>query len=211
MRATLAIQAVGYVALMALVYGWLGISDRSVAQVLLSALLGLAIVFATVWLVGSALAAEPLSLQRLPRFVIWIAAAAAVVVCCVWLAGYRPRVGFSVASHLTLWFRRPVKPPVMGAIYTGVLWIAGAAGVLALLPRAIKVRPTRRYWIGSALLVLAGYWLPGLLIGWVPKFQSFGAQTASMIVRFALAYAIALAAWLSITALARRGRSAATA
>ena len=35
-------------------------------------------------------------------------------------------------------------------------------------------------------------------------FQSFGAQTASMIVRFALAYSMALAAWLAITASARR-------
>ena len=74
-----------------------------------------------------------------------------------------------------------------------------------LLPARYEGPPdAHRYWLGSALLVLAGYWLPGLLIGWVPKFQSFGAQTASMIVRFALAYAIALAAWLAIAALARR-------
>ena len=104
-----------------------------------------------------------------------------------------------------------VKPQTMGTLYAVLLWIAGAAGVLALLPRAVQARPTLRYWIGSALLLLAGIWLPGLIVGWVPKFTSFGAQTASMIVRFALAYAIALAAWLAITALARGPRSAATA
>ena len=211
MRKTIAIQACGYLVLLALVYEWLGISDRSVWQVLLSAVLGLAIVFGAVWLVGSALAAEPFSLRRLPRYLIWIAAIAAVIACCVWLAGYRPRVGFSIASHLTLWFRRPIKPQTMGTLYAGLLWIVGAAGVLALLPKAVQARPTLRYWIGSALLLLAGIWLPGLIVGWVPKFTSFGAQTASMIVRFTLAYAIALAAWLSITALARGSRSAATA
>jgi hypothetical protein len=203
MRRTIAIQALGYLVLRALVYGWLGIADRSAWQVLLSGLLGLAIVFGAVWLIASALAAEPVSPRRLPGFLIWIAAVAAVIVCCVWLAGYRPRVGLSVASHLTLWFRRPVKPQMMGSLYAGLLWVAGAAGVLALLPAAVKARPTRKYWVGSAVLVLAGILLPGLLIGWVPKFQSFGAQTASMIVRFALAYTIALASWLSIAVLAR--------
>jgi hypothetical protein len=209
MRKTVAIQAFGYLVLLALVYGWLGIADGSVWQVLLSAVLALAIVFGGVWLTASALAAEPLSPRSLPRFLIWIAAAAAVIACCVWLAGYGPRVGFSVASHLTLWFRRPVKPQTMGSLYVGLLWIAGAAGVLALLPAAVKSRPTRKYWVSSALLVLAGIWLPRLLVGWVPKFQGFGAQTASMILRFGLAYAIALAAWLSIAALARRSGSVA--
>ena len=93
MRKKIAIQAGGYLVLLALVYGWLGIADRSAWQVLLSGLLGLAIVFGAVWLIASALAAEPLSLRRLPRFLIWIAAAAAVIACCVWLAGYRPRGG----------------------------------------------------------------------------------------------------------------------
>src|SRR5260370_28245620 len=100
MRRIVAIQAFGYLVLLALAYGWLGIGDRSMGQVLLSALLGLAIVFGAVWLIASALAAEPLSLRSLPRFLLWIAAAVAVIACCVWLAGYRPRVGLSVASHL---------------------------------------------------------------------------------------------------------------
>jgi hypothetical protein len=211
MRRTVAIQAVGYLVLLALVYGWLGIADRSTWQVLFSGLLGLAILFGAVWLIASALAAEPLSLRRLPQFLIWIAAAAAVITCSVWLAGYRPRVGLSVASHLTLWFRRPVKPQPMGTLYLGLLWIAGAAGVLALLPLAVNARPTLRYWLSAGVLVFAGVWLPVLLVGWVPKFQSFAAQTASLIVRFALAYTIALAAWLAIAALARRSPSATTA
>jgi hypothetical protein len=211
MRKTAAIQALGYPVLLALIYAWFGIGDRSAWQLLLSAVLGCAIVFGAVWLIASALAAEPVSPRRLGGFLLWIAAAAAVVACCVWLVGYRPRLGFSVASHLTQWFRKPVKPQTMGSIYAWLIWIAGVAGVLAILPLAVKARPTWRYWTTAALLAVAGLVLPGLLVGWVPKFESFGAQTASMVVRFALAYAIALASWLAIAASARRSRSAAIA
>ena len=202
MRKAVAIQAAGYLVLLALIYEWFGIADRSAWQLLLSVVLGVAIVSGAAWLIASALAPP-----RIVQCLIWIAAVAAVIACCVWLAGYKPRVGLNVASHLTLWFRRPVKPQTMASIYSWLLWIAGAAGVLAILPLAVKARPTRRYWITAALLAFAGLLLPGLLVGWVPKFQSFGAQTASMIVRFALAYAIALSAWLSIAAAARRSRS----
>ena len=211
MGKTLAIQSVGYLVLMALIYLWFGIGDRNVWQLLLSLLLGLAILCGAVWLIANALAAEVVAPRRLGTFVIWIGAAAIVVAGCMWLAGYRASIGLSVASHLTQWFRRPVKPQTMGAVYVWLLWIACAAGVLAILPRAVKARPSGRYWITAALLLLAGYFVPSLLVGWVPKFQSFGAQTASMVVRFTLAYLIALAAWLAIAASARRSRSAATA
>ena len=206
MRKAVAIQAVGYLVLLALAYEWFGIADRNVWQLLLSVVLGAAIVCAAVWLIAQAFAPP-----QIRRFLIYLAAAVAVVACCVWLAGYRAQVGLSVASHLTLWFRKPVKPQTMGSIYAWLLWIAGIAGVLALLPSAVKASLTRRYWITAALLAVAGLLLPRLLVGWVPRFQSFGAQTASMIVRFVLAYAIALASWLAIAAALRRSRSATTA
>jgi hypothetical protein len=104
-----------------------------------------------------------------------------------------------------------VKPQTVGTIYVRLLRIAGTAGVLVILPFTVKARPTRRYWMTSAPMAAAGFLLPMRLISWVPAFQSFGAQTASMIVRFGLAYAIALTAWLAIAAAVRRSRSAATA
>jgi hypothetical protein len=206
MAKTVAIQAVGYLALAALLYEWFGIADRSVWQLLLSVVLGILIVAGAAWLIASALAPK-----RMGRCLLYIAVAAAIIACCAWLAGYQARVGFSVASHLTLWFRKPVKPQTMGTIYVWLLWIVGAAGVLAILPAAVQNRPTRRYWLTAAGLAIVGLVLPRLLVGWVPKFQSFGAQTASMTIRFLLAYAIALAAWLAIAATARRSRSATTA
>ena len=217
----MAIQAVGYVVLLGLIYEWLGIGDRSGGQVLLSAALGAAIVLIALWLIGKALDHQ-FKLRRLPRFLFWMIVVAAAIGACLWLGTYRAKAGLSVASHLTLWFRRPVKPQTMGTIYAALVWMAGIAAVLALLPFASaaaegarrRVRDELRqwrYWVGCAAMLAAGYFLPGWLIGWVPKFSGFGAQTASWIVRFSLAYVIALAAWLEIAWLARRFRSAATA
>ncbi len=205
MRKAAAIQAVGYLVLLALVYEWFGIADRNVWQLLLSVVLGAVIVCGVVWLI-----AQLLTPPQTARFLISLAAAVAVVACCVWLAGYRAQVGLSVASHLTLWFRKPVKPQTMASIYEMLLWFAGVAGVLALLPVAVRARPTRRYWITAGLLALEGLVLPKLIVGWVPRFQSFAAQTASMVMRFSFAYAIALASWLLIAAATRGSRSAAT-
>jgi len=216
----LVIQAGGYLLLLALLYEWLGIGDRSTAQVLLSGLLGAAILLGAVWLLGHALA-PALSLRRWPVFLAWVVVLALAVGGAIWLAGYRSRVGLSVASHLTLWFRRPVKPQSMASLYGALVCIVGTAVVLALLPLASAAAEGARqgarsalrqwrYWAGCAVMIAAGYWLPGLLLGWVPKFSGFGAQTASLIVRFSLAYVIALAAWLEIAWLARCFRSAAT-
>jgi hypothetical protein len=201
------IQAAGYLILLALIYEWLGIGDRSVLQVLLSAVLGAAIVLGAAWLIARALDPK-CTLRRLPKFLLWMLAAAAVAGIAIWLESYRPRVALSVASRLTLWFRHPVKPQTIGAIYAGFLSVTAIAAILALL----SIRGTRhwRYWAGCAVMIAAGYWLPSWLIGWVPKCSSFAAQTASWILRFTAAYAIALAAWLEIASLARRFRFGAT-
>ena len=179
MRRTVAIQAFGYLLLLAAVYAWLSIADGSVWQVALSALLALAIVSGAVWLIADALAA------RVGKSLPWLLAAAAAVAGCVWLAGR-------------------VK-----SVYAAPLWIAGLVAVLALLPFAGGVASAARrpsYWAIAFLLALIGLALPWLLVTWVPRFQSFGAQTASLIVRFALAYAIALTSWLLLARLPQRLR-----
>ena len=134
-----------------------------------------------VWLIARALAV-PLQ-KALP----WVVVIVAAVCGCAWLAGR-------------------VKPA-----YAALPWIAAAVLVLGLLPPASGSAGALRrwnYWIAAAGLAAAGVLLPWLLVRWVPKLQGFGAQTASMAVRFGLAYAIALAAWLSIASLPRRTRHA---
>jgi hypothetical protein len=215
-------QFAGYGVLVALIYTWLAISDRSVLQVLLSAVLAIGIAAGAAWLFGDALAGPScFETRRLPKLLFWLLLAAIVIVCGLWLADYRTRVGLSIASRLTLWLRRPVKPPIAGAVYAMLLRALIAAAVLAILPFASQAAEgTRRtaaaalrswrYWAACAVLVTAGFYLPGLLVTWVPKLSGLFAQVASMLVRFAAAYLIAVAAWLAIAASARRFRYAAT-
>jgi hypothetical protein len=220
-RRLLITQLSGYLVLLALVYLWLAIADRSAWQIILTALLGVGICAAAVWLLGDALAGPPgFPRNRYARFLLWALAGAAIVLVSLWLSGLRPRVGVAVASRLTLWFRRPVKPQAMGAIYAWLVRVVCAAALLAVLPFASQAAGGAkrtaaaalrhwRYWAGTLALLLAGICLPVLLAGWIPKFQSLPAQAVSMLLRFALAYVIAVAAWLEIAALARRYRSAA--
>jgi len=223
MRRTWFIQAGGYLVLLVLIFEWLGISDRSVGQVLLSALVGLVILAGGIWLIAAALAgSERVGLQRIVRVAIWVGAMAAVAGFGMFLGIFRARVGLSIASHLTLWSRHPVKPQPMGTVYIVLVTIATVAGLLALLPLASRAATGAgtaagrlwrdwRYWAISGALVAVGYWLPGLVVGWVPKFSGFAMQTVSMLIRFALAYGIAVAAWLAIAWQARGSRFATTA
>ena len=215
-------QLAGYVTLITLTYTWLAISDRSVLQVVLSAVLAIGIISSAAWLLGDALAGPSrFETRRLPKLLFWLVLAAVVILCGFWLADYRTRVGVNIASHLTLWLRRPVKPQIAGAVYAVLLRVVIAAAVLAILPFASQAAEgTRRsaaaalrswrYWAACAVLVAAGFYLPGLLVTWVPKLSGLFAQVASMLVRFTAAYLIAVAAWLAIAASARRFRYAAT-
>lgn len=172
-----AIQAAGYPVLLGLVYEWLGIADRSAWDVALSGVLAAAIVCGAVWLMVHAIGGPA------RRSLAWVAAAAAVAAGSVWISGR-------------------VKP-----LYAASAWMVGIAALVALLPVVAGARPVlgrRRYWALALALVAAGVALPWLLVRWVPQFQNFGAQTASLVVRFGMAYAIALAAWLTLVSLPRR-------
>jgi hypothetical protein len=57
-----------------------------------------------------------------------------------------------------------------------------------------------RYWITCAVLVFAGLYVPGRLVGWVVEWESLAARLASVAVRFAVAYALAVTAWLALAA-----------
>ena len=61
-----------------------------------------------------------------------------------------------------------------------------------------------RFYASLALVAAIGIYIPYKLIGWHPPFSSFAMQTASLIVRFALAYLIAVSAWLILVSLFAR-------
>ena len=221
MRRALIIQAGGYLLLGLAFYEWLAIPDRAIWQLLITAVTGAAILFAALWLIGNALILPaPFSWRRMPKLALWVLAATAIVEVAMWLADMRLGVSLA-ASSLTLLLRRPVRPATMGSLFLVLLWIAATWLVLAVLPFAaaaaaggsVKIGQVVRHWryfTASAIITVALLKLPAMLVGWVPEPASLFLQTLSMVLRFTLAYALALGGWLALGAQARRFRSATT-
>jgi hypothetical protein len=209
------------------VYALLGMGDQTVWQLVISALLAVVVLFAAMWLHGTALAAfhgvgqaPGLPLRRLPKLLPWVLLAAALLAVAVWLAGYGPRVTVYLSSRFTLWLLTPVSPQKVDWIFPALLRSVCLIGWLALLPlasqaagggfsgrQALQIAASGRYWLACAVVVLAGIYLPGRLIWWVLPVQGLLLETLSMLVRFSLAYALAIAAWLTLAAvIGRLGR-----
>jgi hypothetical protein len=216
---------VGNALLLWAVYALLGMGDQTVWQLVISALLALVVLFAAVWLHGTALAAfhrvgqAPglLPLRRLPKLLPWVLLAAALLALAVWLAGYGPRVAVYLSSRFTLWLRTPVSPQKIEWVYPALLRSLCLIGWLMLLPlasqaagggfskrRALEMAAAWRYWLACALLVLAGIYLPGRLIWWILPVQGLFLEMLSMLVRFSLAYLLAVTAWLTLAAVIGR-------
>ena len=220
----LGVHLVGNALLLWAVYALLGRPDQTVWQLVVSALLALVVLFAAMWLHGTALAAfhrvgqaPGLPLRRLPKLLPWVLLAAALLAVAVWLAGYGPRVTVYLSSRFTLWLRAPVSPQKIEWVYPALLRSLCLIGWLVLLPlasqaagggfsrrRALKMAATWRYWLACALLVLAGIYLPGRLIWWILPVQGLFFETLSMLVRFSLAYLLAVTAWLTLAAVIGR-------
>jgi hypothetical protein len=216
----LALHLGGNAILLGGAYGWLWIAEATVVEVVWSGLLALGIVFAAVWLHGVALAAFhgesalPLgaTLRRVHRLLPWALLAAAVACAGAWLGQFEGRVTAWLASVFTLWLRTPVSPRQVAWVYPALLRGCCLVALLCLAPlasqaagggrlrQALGVMGRPRYWITCAVLVFAGLYVPGRLVGWVVEWESLAARLASVAVRFAVAYALAVTAWLALAA-----------
>ena len=67
------------------------------------------------------------------------------------------------------------------------------------------------YWAWFCVLALLGIYLPNLIAHWAPELSSLILENLSMAVRFALAWAFAVTAWLMLTSVLGRLGSGATA
>jgi hypothetical protein len=121
-----------------------------------------------------------------------------------------------VGSWLTLHLRRPVDPyrltaRVQSVEFTGawflfvVVWLPLAAAALlgesGLWRAAARAWRRLGYWLATLACVVVGYTAFWKLAEWVPKVKGVAVETASMAARLAVAYVIALGAWLVILAL----------
>lgn len=171
------ILVAGYPLVMWLVWIWLGVAERDPGDLILSVVLGVAIVAGLTGLV-------------------WIV-----------FGGSLPRsLGFvlSILLLTMLMSLLPSSGPKLRSIYPWAVR-AGTLVLMAILLALVLLGTTTmfrrwQYWLAWCALAVGVYAIPSWLVGWVPQLTSMTAQTTSMVVRFGLAYLIALG---TLTAFAR--------
>ncbi len=144
-----------------------------------------------------------------------IAAVAVIVVYYLldrW-ADYSSKPASTLASYLTLKFRKPVKPSSVLRAFNVALWLVRWAIVpVLLLPMLSAIASggwrgfrafgalTRKwlYWIEAPLLLVCAVAIPLKLLGWVPQVGGFGMETVSFVLRAGVAYLLFVAAWLTL-------------
>jgi hypothetical protein len=156
------------------------------------------------------------ALRRLPALAIWTFVVVVVAWWILQLMRFSAPVSTYVASWLTLTLRRPVSPATVGWIYGWLVWFAAfVKWPFMLLPWAESAihngfaayrwpnlrRPVRtamrpRYWLQWLAAFAIGAVIPCLLVNWTPSVSGIPAETTSLVIRFLIAYVIAVAAWL---------------
>ena len=215
-----------------LAYEWLGVGESTGLRLIWSALDALAILALVAWFHAATLvffrAGEPkingafrTALRHLPVMLLAAILALALYGLLAWAAAASGQPAFRLASWLTLKLRTPVKPSSMARIFLGGFWVVRWVVVpVALLPVAsgIAARGWRgvgeftwrggwRYWLEVPLLLLAGLWLPFVVLGWVPAVGGFTMEMVSFSVRMLLAYLLFVGAmWMLEKATARLRR-----
>jgi hypothetical protein len=170
------IQVLAYPLLLWLVWIWLGIPESSGWQLLGSAVLAVAILAASSWLLAVAFAGS-FHVRS-----IWIRSLVFLLVLIV-VAG-----GLAWRTHLVTW---------------GVAAVITATILPLLIYRSWRPLRSWRYWLAWAALILIGGFLPWKLVTWVPATGAMAAQALSMAVRFLFAYLVSVAALLGFAYLVR--------
>lgn len=194
-----------------LAYYWLGIGESSIPQLVLSAVIALVLVCATLVVHGASYtdstdvrtALRTAVSHLLPLFAVALAALL-VYGLLSWWQGYSSGPAFKLASWMTLKSRKPVKPESVLRVFDFFLWIV--RWILlpwTFVPLASALardgwsgfakqawQRSRTYWILLPVLLLAALWLPLKILGWVPAFSSFSVQMISFGLRALIAYAL---------------------
>ena len=194
-------------------YAWLSIPESNAAHLLWSLFVVLLFACSALWLHGTALAyfsgtestfrrSGAAALRHLPALVVL----AIVAIVVYWLVNVANNAlanpAFSLASWLTMTFRKPVSPPSVLAVFHAIIWLiewlilpalfAPVAAAVAINGFAgfgkFAARP--RLWRSLAIfvLLLCALWLPMKLLEWIPVMPNFGAEMASFLVRGGIAY-----------------------
>ncbi len=186
----------GYPVVLYLTWLWLGLSERNPGDLVLSLLLAVGIVgglTTLVWIVFGG------SFWRALGFVVG-------VMTITILMSMLPSRTVATEKMAAL---RGIYPYLLRLLTVGLMAILMP---LVLLGSSVLLRKWK-YWAAWIALAVGVYVIPSLLIRWVPELQSLTAQTVSMVVRFGLAYVIALATFSAFARYVRElaeGRSSAS-
>jgi len=106
-----------------------------------------------------------------------------------------PRQVFHAADWL-LWFLLWVLVP---AVWLPIATTVAAAGIkLKRMARSLRVLKRTAYWLWFCALMLIGVYVPYKLVGWIPDLGDLRKQAWSMGLRFAVAYAILITAFVAL-------------
>ncbi|HZO53316.1 MAG TPA: hypothetical protein VFB63_11385 [Bryobacteraceae bacterium] len=229
-RDVLALQLVGNLLLMLLLWFWLGMGVGSIAMFATLLLLGIVLLSASALLHGSGLAAfRPMTLgeafssarARLVKLTLYSLLIVALLIAWDFAGMYSSAAAKWAASAITFSSQSPVKPASLESSYSWLLRVVFLFVALALHPfaarfagsldSAARVLKQPAYWLGGILLAVVGLLIPWWLISWVPAFTAFSMEAVSAIIRFTLAYLLAIVSWVTIAAfMVRVGGSAET-
>jgi hypothetical protein len=158
------------------------------------------------------------TLRRLPAFLVWTIIFAFMLWLVSHLWTYDEQIGGWARHAFPEFLRRQVTPRSVISAATGLVgFIVFFVWPILALPVGMQVaskgfrgffarnvnRPARelRFWGVYVVCFLVGCYLPYKLAWWTPtKASALSSQTASMIIRFGVAYLLIVTAWLVICA-----------
>lgn len=227
-----AIHLGGNALLLWLGYYWLGTGESRTLTLLWSFAVALLFVCLTCWMHGATFAyfanrelGLPAAFRTALRHLLPILAAVCALVAVYLLISrtqaYSFQYSFKTASWLTLKFRKPVKPAtvllIVHAAFFVLRWLILPVPFLPLFAGVSsrgwrgfahfgRLAGKRLYWLKVPVLVLCSFWLPLVLMAWVPHVESFVMEILSFAARLLLAYLLFVASWLLLAFLTSAGK-----
>lgn len=236
MKRLVLLHVLGNAALLGIVYWWLGLGDANAGQLLLTFVTALAAIVAELWLHAGSFAwfrdSQPRklapafrsTLRKLPAFAAAALGVLIIYLLIQWIESLLYPTASTFASWLTFHLRKPVRPLWMirglQGIFWAVRWLVLPAFVLPLLSAIaghgwrgfqylknsrMQTLP-RHFWLKCAALTLTAFYIPDLIVHWIPRVQSFSMETFSFVVRFLAAYLLSIASWLFLLFISSGGR-----
>lgn len=165
------------------------------------------------------------SLAALPAAFLWFVVFGLFCSSITWIGTYTLDWAKPVASSLTMVSQKPVSFYSVNAVFVAVLdairWLIFPLVFFALfagLATAVLRRGRRRlwqrialgslrnplYWVGWLAFLAIGLWIPAKLIDWVPEIEGIPLATASLVLRFGVAIALAIFCWMLFLSLLAR-------